>query len=173
MAIIATIDQLRDTITDIMTPVSMPDGKMSNIMDSTETNLFFESLEDVLNALYVKCRELEDLHDFAQAYVQREFGKCKTASDQAVNAVNQKADDYAATTRQLSTCSFTGASVVRDRDGIPIPMAAQEDGNRLVPYSVTLQAVQQSLIGRWHLRPDPIILFIYWNPWLCKELWKQ
>ena len=138
MATITTTQELQDTITDLLTPVDMPDGKIGNKLSTYDTNLFFQSLEEILNALYVKCRQLEDLHNFATLYIQKEFDKCQEALDSAIDRINNKSDVYANITEKITTCDFNSSSLQTDRDGTPI-VSATIYKNKILPHNLTIK----------------------------------
>lgn len=138
MANIANTDELIATISDLMTQISLPSGTFSRKMNSSETNELFSGIEDALNKLYEKVRQLEDLHNFTQKYIENEFSKNKAGFDKALAAIQQSTDLYQQTRRKQKSVSFSKGIVVMDRNGVPMETAKYINGSTIVPHSITV-----------------------------------
>lgn len=141
MSEITNTGELTDTINNLTTVLDLPDGTFSKRLNADEVNNLFDAIENRFNALYVKLRQLEDLHNFTKKYIENEFAKNKTAFDDAIIKLDNSRDVYEDTTVKAETVSFYTGSVVSDRDGRSLDTADIIDGNTIVANSTTIASV--------------------------------
>lgn len=144
MATIANTGELITAITDLETPVSMPEGTIASKMDATEVNTLMQGIEDAFNKLYEKLRLLEDLHDFTKTYIGNEFKKNRQAFLEAKAEIDKVSDVYQQTTSKAGTVRFGSGNVVTDRDGTPIDTCNSIGGGAYIPASTTIAEYEPS-----------------------------
>ena len=138
MARITNTAELVSAIQDISTPVETPDVSISTKMNAAEINTLFNSIEDCFDKLYEKLRLLEDLHDFAEQYIQNEFSKTKKEVDDAILKLDTASELYTDTSVKAETVSFSSGSVIYDRDNRPISNAGIVNSNTIIAGSVNM-----------------------------------
>lgn len=142
MSEITNTGELTDTINNLTTVLDLPDGTFSKRLNADEVNDLFDAIENRFNALYVKLRQLEDLHNFTKKYIENEFAKNKDAFDDAIIKLDNSRDVYEDTTVKAETVSFYTGNVVPDRDGRAIDTADVIDGNTIIANSSTIASIE-------------------------------
>lgn len=135
---IATISELKDVIEKLTTQIDTPSTTVSTKMDATEINDFFESVESAFNTLYEKLRLLQDVHDFAKAYVQKVYDR----TTKELNTVKLDSDianqEYRNSKARACVGVFQNSGAVRDRDGSALYQADISD-SVVIPGNATIE----------------------------------
>lgn len=147
MANITNIGELRNTLANLTQEIELPGGTFAPKMNAAAINDCFNAIEAAFNQLYEKLRQLEDLHIFAENYIQNEFKKNKRELDTAIQALDTAGDDYRNTSIQATTVSFTGEAVVADRNGTAVATADIADGNTIMANAQEINTAVPSQAG--------------------------
>lgn len=118
----------------------------SDTMDSASANTTWQQIEAELNALYEKTRLLEDIRDYAKAYITQQITEKRNKIADRLKVIESAADDFADKSHITHSVPFYGNSqIVYDRDGSAVTPMDDVNGKLEVGGTTLYNAAIQNV----------------------------